>query len=114
MSDLFDLPSKDKVWPVRRYLDLHKESLQDPARFWDSQARKLLWRKGWNQTLKWDPPFARWFVGGELNASENTLDRHVASWRKNKVAYFWEGEPGEKRTVTYQELFQTSLPSISL
>ena len=108
MSDLFDLPSKDKVWPVRRYLDLHKESLQDPERFWESQARELLWRKGWNQTLKWDPPFARWFVGGELNASENTLDRHVASWRKNKVAYLWEGEPGEKRTVTYQELFQTT------
>ncbi len=108
MSDLFDLPSKDKVWPLRRYLDLHRESLQDTAHFWDGQARRLLWQKGWNQTLKWDPPFARWFVGGELNASENALDRHVASWRKNKVAYLWEGESGEKRTVTYQELFQTT------
>src|SRR2546426_1783512 len=106
MSDIFGLPSNEKVWPVRRYLDLHKESLEDPAGFWDIQARRLLWRKGWTQTLKWDPPFARWFVGGELNASENTLDRHVASWRKNKVAYLWEGESGEKRTVTYQDLFQ--------
>src|SRR5213594_2343372 len=106
MSDIFGLPSNEKVWPVRRYLDLHKESREDPAGFWDIQARRLLWRKGWTQTLKWDPPFARWFVGGELNASENTLDRHIASWRKNKVAYLWEGESGEKRTVTYQDLFQ--------
>jgi acetyl-CoA synthetase len=63
-----------------------------------------VWHEKWNKVLQWDPPFAQWFVGGTLNASENAVDKHVKSWRKNKAAYLWEGENGERRTITYGEL----------
>ncbi len=84
----------------------HAESLRDTDKLWSEISWKLFWRKGWQQVLKWNPPFAHWFVGGELNASENALDRHMQSWRKNKVAYYWEGEPGDRRVVTYAELYR--------
>ncbi len=103
-----NLPVNTKVWPVQQYLSKHRESLQDIESFWAEIAHRLTWRRGWDKVLQWDPPFARWFVGGKLNASENALDQHAKSWRKNKVAYLWEGEPGDQRTVTYRELFQTT------
>ncbi len=106
MSDEANLPTDAKIWPTAKYLSLHSESLKDTDKLWSEISWKLIWRKGWQQILKWDPPFAHWFVGGELNASENALDRHMRSWRKNKVAYYWEGEPGDRRVVTYAELYR--------
>jgi acetyl-CoA synthetase len=72
--------------------------------FWAEQAGALDWFRTWDRVLEWDLPFARWFVGGTLNVSYNCLDRHVAAGRGDKVAFHWEGEPGDTRTVTYGDL----------
>jgi acetyl-CoA synthetase len=77
---------------------------QDWKRFWEDQARELEWMSLWTRALDWKPPHARWFVGGKLNASANCLDRHVRGPRRNKAALIWEGEPGDRRTLTYWEL----------
>ncbi|HEV3437077.1 MAG TPA: acetate--CoA ligase [Gemmata sp.] len=77
----------------------------DPDGFWAEQAKTLYWFKSWDTVLDWSKaPHAKWFVGGQLNASFNCLDRHLASWRKNKAAIIFEGEPGDSRTLTYQQL----------
>ena len=76
----------------------------DPEGFWADIARELHWFEPWTKVLEWDCPWAKWFVGGKINLSYNCLDRHVATWRKNKAAIIWEGEPGEVRTYTYQQL----------
>jgi acetyl-CoA synthetase len=84
---------------------LHDEADRDPEAFWARQARELLsWRRDFDTTLEWDLPFAKWFVGGELNVSENCLDRHVEAGFGDRVAYHWEGEPGDTRTITYADL----------
>ena len=70
--------------------------------FWAEQAGALDWFRPWDTVLQWDLPFARWFDGGTLNVSYNCLDRHVASGRGDKVAFHWEGEPGDTRTITYR------------
>jgi acetyl-CoA synthetase len=88
------------------YRGLYEASLRDPEGFWAQQAETLRWSKRWDRVLEWNPPFAKWFSGGTLNLSENCLDRHVTTWRKNKAALIWEGEPGETRTLTYQELLR--------
>ena len=88
------------------YRGLYEASLRDPEGFWAQQAETLRWSKKWDRVLEWNPPFAKWFSGGTLNLSENCLDRHVNTWRKNKAAIIWEGEPGETRTLTYQELLR--------
>jgi acetyl-CoA synthetase len=88
------------------YRGLYEASLRDPEGFWAQQAETLRWSKKWDRVLEWNPPFAKWFSGGTLNLSENCLDRHVTTWRKNKAAIIWEGEPGETRTLTYQELLR--------
>jgi acetyl-CoA synthetase len=72
--------------------------------FWEEQARSLEWISPWTDVLEWDPPHARWFVNGKLNASANCLDRHLSSARRNKAALIWEGEPGEQRVLTYWDL----------
>lgn len=77
---------------------------QDPVRFWEEQADALTWFKKWDAAMEWKYPFAKWFVGGKINASFNALDRHLSSWKRNKAALIWEGEPGEQRTLTYQSL----------
>ncbi len=74
------------------------------AGFWAEQAGALDWFRAWDTVLEWDLPFARWFDGGTLNVSYNCLDRHVAAGRGDKVAFHWEGEPGDTRTITYREL----------
>jgi acetyl-CoA synthetase len=90
---------------LEQYRDLYQQSIQDPDKFWGKQATELLlWRQKWNTVLKWEAPFAQWFVGGKLNVSENCLDRHLNGARRNKAAIIWEGEPGEVRTLTYQQL----------
>jgi len=83
----------------------YDEAARDRLAFWESQARRLTWAKPWDQVLDWsEAPFAKWFVGGTLNAAVNCLDRHVAAGHGDVVAYHWEGEPGDTRTITYAEL----------
>ncbi len=85
--------------------ELYDEANADFEAFWARQARELLtWQKPFTKTLEWDLPNAKWFSDGQLNMSENCLDRHVAAGKGDKVAYHWEGEPGDTRTVTYAEL----------
>ena len=89
---------------LEAYRGLYARSVRDPEVFWGEQAEALRWTKKWDRVLEWNPPFAKWFVGGELNLSDNCLDRHLTTWRRNKAAIVWEGEPGETRTLTYQQL----------
>ena len=93
------------VRPGKQIEKISKEALADPEKFWAEQAKSLLWFKEWDSVLDWNPPFARWFVGGKLNASANCLDRHVGSDTKNKAAIIWEAENGETRTLTYLQLY---------
>jgi acetyl-CoA synthetase len=84
---------------------MYDEAGQDDQGFWARQAADLLtWSKEWDTICEWDLPYAKWFVGGQLNVAENCLDRHVAEGRGGKVAFHWEGEPGDTRTITYAEL----------
>ena len=83
---------------------VYARAAADPEAFWASFASELEWSKPWTKVLEWNPPDARWFVGGQLNASVNCLDRHVRSGRRNKAALIWEGEPGDRRTLTYFDL----------
>jgi acetyl-CoA synthetase len=89
---------------LAQYKKIHAAALKNPEKFWADRARELHWFKPWKKTLVWTPPFAQWFVGGQLNASYNCVDRHLATWRRNKAAIIWEGEPGEQRVLTYQDL----------
>jgi acetyl-CoA synthetase len=93
-----------RIQSFDEYRELYRRSIRNPEKFWAAEARDLVWRKRWDRVLEWKEPFAKWFVGGELNVSENCLDRHTTGARKNKAAIIWEGEPGEKRTLTYQQL----------
>jgi acetyl-CoA synthetase len=77
---------------------------KDRLAFWDQQALALTWETPWTQTLQWDAPYAQWFVGGKINASFNALDRHVIEGRGDRVAFHFEGEPGDTRTITYAQL----------
>jgi len=83
---------------------LRAEADADPEAFWARMAEELHWFKKWDAVLKWEPPHAEWFGGGKINLSYNCLDRHLTTWRRNKAALIWEGEPGETRTFTYQQL----------
>ena len=83
---------------------LRAEADADPEAFWARMAEELHWFKKWDTILKWDAPHAEWFGGGKINISYNCLDRHLATWRRNKAALIWEGEPGDTRTYTYQQL----------
>ncbi|MDG7001029.1 MAG: acetate--CoA ligase [Nitrososphaerota archaeon] len=97
--------SSQKILPISKYFDLHGESLKDTEKFWSRVATdELSWFKTWDKVLDWQAPFARWFVGGKLNASFNCVDRHISNGNRNKVAYYWEGENGERRVVSYQDL----------
>jgi acetyl-CoA synthetase len=85
---------------------VYREAEADPEGFWAARARDLAWSKPWTKVLEWTPPFARWFVGGRLNVSENCVDRHVRTHRRNKAALVWEGEPGDRRVLTYHDLWR--------
>jgi len=78
--------------------------IEDYQEYWAKESEKLDWFEKWSQILEWDPPYAKWFVGGKLNASYNCLDRHLKTYRKNKAALIWEGEPGDRKTYTYNDL----------
>ncbi len=84
--------------------DLYAHADKDRLAFWDEQASALNWHKKWDKTLQWDSPFAQWFVGGEINASVNAVDRHVAEGNGDRIAFYFEGEPGDTRTISYAQL----------
>ncbi|MCX6943568.1 MAG: AMP-binding protein, partial [Opitutales bacterium] len=87
------------------YKKLYAESVNSPEKFWGRQAtEQLVWRKPFTKVLDWKLPHAKWFVGGKLNVSENCLDRHLGTYRENKAALIFEGEPGDVRTITYKQL----------
>lgn len=80
------LPTNLHICPLKRYVEMSRRSLEDPGRFWAEEARKLDWYKTWDRVIDWNPPYARWFVGGKLNACYQCVDRHVKTWRRSKVA----------------------------
>ena len=84
--------------------ELYDLAEKDRLAFWDQQAKALSWETPWTQTLQWEAPYAQWFVGGKINASFNALDRHVIEGRGDRVAFHFEGEPGDTRTITYAQL----------
>jgi acetyl-CoA synthetase len=86
--------------------DVYARAERDPEGFWAGFASELEWITPWTQVLDWQPPHAKWFVGGTLNASVNCVDRHVRTARRNKAALIWEGEPGDRRTLTYFDLYR--------
>ena len=99
-----DFCKKAHVNSLEEYEAMYKRSIDDPNGFWSEQAEKLHWFKKWDKVLEWNEPFAQWFVGAKTNISYNCLDRHLNTWRKNKAAIIWEGEPGDTRVLTYQDL----------
>ncbi len=101
-----DFSKKARVQNMAQYRAMYDESIKKPDKFWAREAGELTWNKKWTKVLDWKLPDAKWFVGGKLNVSENCLDRHLDGPRKNKAALIWEGEPGEKRILTYQQLFR--------
>jgi len=105
---IFECPPEFKaqarIQTMEDYERLYHEAESDPSKFWGEIASELHWFKPWDKVLDWNCPWAKWFEGGQINLSYNCLDRHVASWRRNKAAIIWEGEPGETQTLTYQQL----------
>ena len=98
---------KATIKRMEEYRELYQRSLSDPEKFWGELAEQLDWSKKWDKVLEWDfnKPEVKWFAGGKLNASSNCLDRHLNTWRSNKVALIWQGEPlEENRFFTYQQL----------
>jgi acetyl-CoA synthetase len=85
---------------------VYDRAAADPESFWAGFARELEWIRPWTSVLEWKSPYAKWFVGGQLNISANCLDRHVRTARRNKAAFIWEGEPGDRRTLTYWDLYR--------
>ena len=83
---------------------IYAEADKDRIGFWEAQARELTWAQPWSTALVWDLPFAKWFVDGTLNVAVNCVDRHVEAGRGDRVAFHWEGEPGDTRTITYADL----------
>ena len=97
-------PSSAFATQANASADLYAHADKDRLAFWDEQASALNWHKKWDKTLQWDSPFAQWFVGGEINASVNAVDRHVAEGNGDRIAFHFEGEPGDTRTISYAQL----------
>ncbi len=85
---------------------VYAQAKKNPIKFWESMANEVVWKKKWTKALEWKAPDAKWFVGGKLNITETCLDRHISEGRRNKAAIIWEGEPGDKKTITYHELYR--------
>ena len=111
-ESIANLSSEDRRFPptaefaamANAKADLYELAEKDRLAFWELQAKNLKWDKPWSQTLQWEAPYAQWFVGGKLNASVNALDRHVEQGIGDRVAFYFEGEPGDSRTITYAQL----------
>ncbi len=99
-----DFSAHAHIKSLKEYQRLSREAERDPEKFWGKIAQELHWFKPWKKILEWKPPFAKWFIGGKTNLSYNCLDRHLSTPRKNKAAIIWEGEPGDSRTLTFQDL----------
>ncbi len=104
-------PSKEfsknaRVKSMAQYKRMHAESIEKPHVFWAREAKDLKWQKKWDKVLEWKAPNAKWFNGAKLNVCENCVDRHVEEGRGNKAAIIWEGEPGDKRVITYRQLLR--------
>src|SRR5262245_44503150 len=100
-----DFRAKAHVKSVEEYERLWNFAKDKPEAFWAERADELLsWFQKWDKVLEWNPPFAKWFTGGKINACYNCVDRHLSTWRRNKAAILWEGEPGDSRVLTYQDL----------
>ena len=94
-----------QIKSLEQYQQLYDKAKADPQAFWaELAATELHWFQTWDTVLDWQPPFAQWFVNGKINISYNCLDRHLTTWRRNKAALIWEGEPGDSRTLTYAQL----------
>src|SRR3954469_5749709 len=118
MSDrtLENLSSETRTFPPPEQLAAdanvkagdYDEAAADRLAYWATQAERLDWAKRWDEVLDWsNPPFAKWFVGGELNVAYNCVDRHVAAGKGDRVAIHWVGEPGDTRDITYAELLRS-------
>ena len=114
-AEFSDLLREDRTFPPSeafraaarvRDENIYAEAERDPEAFWAGFASELEWSTPWTKVLDWQPPHAKWFVGGKLNASVNCVDRHVRGARRNKAAIIWEGEPGDRRTLTYHDLYR--------
>ncbi len=100
-----EFSQKAHIKSLEEYQALYDKAKADPQAFWAELAtQELDWFQKWDAVLDWQPPFAKWFVNGKINISYNCLDRHLKTWRKNKAALIWEGEPGDSRTLTYAQL----------
>jgi hypothetical protein len=100
-----EFSEKAHIKSLEEYQALYDKAKADPQAFWaELAAQELDWFQNWDTVLDWQPPFAKWFVNGKINISYNCLDRHLTTWRKNKAALIWEGEPGDSRTLTYAQL----------
>jgi acetyl-CoA synthetase len=97
-------PPPEFVAQANARADIYERAGADPVSFWEEQARTLDWAEPWSKPLEWNLPYAKWFVGGKLNVSVNCVDRHVAAGLGDRVAFHWEGEPGDTRAVTYKDL----------
>src|ERR1700729_1629636 len=98
-------PSTQFVSQANASADLYRKAEQDRLAFWAEQANRLSWATPFSQVLDWSAaPFAKWFTDGQLNVTYNCVDRHVEAGNGDKVAYHWEGEPGDTRTITYADL----------
>ena len=99
-----EFSAKARIPSMAAYKKLYKESIDKPEVFWAREAKELTWQKPWSKVLDWKAPNAKWFDGGKLNVCENCVDRHATGARRNKAAIIWEGEPGDKRIITYGQL----------
>ena len=97
-------PAKTFIDNANAKSDIYAEADKDHLAFWEKQANRLHWDQKWNQVVDWQLPFAKWFIGGRLNAAYNCLDRHVMQGRGDRVAFYFEGEPGDTQTITYADL----------
>ena len=98
------LPSAEFAAQANAKADLYAEADKDRLAFWDKQAEALIWNKPWEKTLEWEVPYAKWFIGGKLNATVSALDRHIAEGNGSRTAFHFEGEPGDTRTISYAQL----------
>jgi acetyl-CoA synthetase len=97
-------PSPEFAGKANAKPDLYAHADKDRLAFWEEQARELTWDQPWDRVLEWNSPYAKWFIGGKINASVNALDRHVAAGRGERIAFHFEGEPGDTRTITYSQM----------
>src|SRR4029079_12149652 len=114
-AEIADLLREDRTFPPSdafrskadvRDEDVYARAERDPEAFWAGFAEELEWFSKWTHVLTWSPPHAKWFVDGTLNVSVNCVDRHARGARRNKAAIIWEGEPGDRRTLTYFDLYR--------